>query len=682
MIKLADPVQRHIHAVAVRDTIVPDDAADLKLGAVVSAKQLKRFQRAMLPGVDFVDADMIAELDDPAGRRVGRVAFNNALQHLWVDGRWTGSGPAPHRLPKDAVEIAAFISQQTHLVDDADGDKNRVKKLLGFKIAEHAHITDLLRAGGAGARMFIAASILSDAGAAFDKARRRTTATGRHQDEVDISAQRVEAALIGSARIATDILLTDPTALKGIHKIAAYLIKQVKAIRRARSKSNIARSMNIAVAAAAAIHLWLTRGTLHDVPSAADSTPGGLSKQLQATSATLTAQVDAMIAEVASVDTTELYVMLMARRLSTAVTRYKWLAAAHPVFRLNYGFIGGHALFAEVERLVLIVATMSLRQQFAGGTLDSKTIKPPMASPAATQATIACQTSAGRYLDLGVYHRAVVTEFIKHQAHWLATTVPAYTHHAYALGTRFCDLSAAASDASTHNFIRQTEFDKPSQQGTRRQPLVLFYGLSIEDTVLLGLRQILYRLKVHGTGRDDWRVTFGRTAHDILKMTAPPIAKLFSMKYALYIKYADGKGVNNRATALANRFDYRDHDRPAGIGFDYALWFHRDRDVPFWDRLQKGAKLYGAFGSTFIPSVDPIEREPIPGRQGRPLTSSDAPPSHWQRIMAEAKAAFDAYQALYLKSRPTLLTARIMARMSEGYSAFASDPQFRNMYRF
>lgn len=37
---------------------------------------------------------------------------------------------------------------------------------------------------------------------------------------------------------------------------------------------------------------------------------------------------------------------------------------------------------------------------------------------------------------------------------------------------------------------------------------------------------------------------------------------------------------------------------------------------------------------------------------------------------------------LYLKIQPTALTARIMARMSEGYSAFASDPQFRTVFKY
>ena len=198
--------------------------------------------------------------------------------------------------------------------------------------------------------------------------------------------------------------------------------------------------------------------------------------------------------------------------------------------------------------------------------------------------------------------------------------------------------------------------------------------------MILGLRQIFDRLIVRGAGTDDWRVAFGRTVHHILAMTAPSIAARLEMSSCLKAEAATCKGLVNRATALASRFDDRDHDRPAGIGFDYALWFHRDRDVPFWDRLQKGARLYGAFGPALIP--DAVEPEPLPGRRGRRATSPGEPPSRWQRIMAEAKTAFDAYRLLYLRSRPSVLTARIMARMNEGYSAFASDPQFRTIFRY
>ena len=217
---------------------------------------------------------------------------------------------------------------------------------------------------------------------------------------------------------------------------------------------------------------------------------------------------------------------------------------------------------------------------------------------------------------------------------------------------------------------------RPRHYG-RRQPLVLFYGLDIEEIVILGLRQILDRLTARVPGSDAWRAAFGRTVHHVLQRTAPSIAARLEMSSCLKTDLATCKGIANRATALAGRFDDRDHDRPMGMVFDYALWFHRDHDVAFWDRLQKGAKLYGAFGSAFIP----IEREPVPGRQGRRATPAAAPPSAWQRIITKAKAAFDAYQPLYLKSRPSVLTARIMARMCEGYSALSSDPQFLTIFK-
>ena len=171
MTDLTDPVQRHIHAIAARDAIVPDDASDLLLGPGVSPKQLQRLQRAMLPGVDYVGTATTMTLDDPVGRRVGRVAFDAPLRALWIDGRWTGSGPAPHRLPDDEISIAAFVRQQTHLADHSGKDRDRVQKLLGFSIAEHARITDLLRADDAGARLFIAASMLSAACVTYEKAR-------------------------------------------------------------------------------------------------------------------------------------------------------------------------------------------------------------------------------------------------------------------------------------------------------------------------------------------------------------------------------------------------------------------------------------------------------------------------------------------------------------------------------
>lgn len=680
MTDLIDPVQRHIHAIAARDAIVPDDASDLTLGPIVSSKQLRRLQRAMLPGVDFVGADTAATLGDPVGRRVGRVAFDAPLRALWIDGRWTGFGPAPHRLPDDAASIAAFIGRQTHLADETGEDGGRVQRLLGFSIADHARIADLLRAGDAGASLFIAASMLSAACAKYEKARERTESTGRQRGNPGHCAVAVEAALIGTARVAADILLGDCPAPREIRRIAMHLADQVEAVRRKRSSGRIERAVSIAAKAADRVHLWLTRGILHDMPLNHDRDPARLLQRLALSHSEIAAAVETVVEDVHAVDAPALFVLLMARRLDVALLRHRWLAAPNPIFRLSYGYIGGHALFAEVERLGAIVAAMDDRQrQRDGSVLDNRTLRPVLFTPSTTQAAIALGDAPGRYLGLGAYHRAVTTGFIRDKDRWMTTTVPAYPHHAYALGSRFCDLTSAAGDMPTHDFIRRTELDKPSQLGTRRQPLVLFYGLDTEEAVILGLRQILDRLVRRGAGTDGWRIAFGRTVHHILLRTAPAVAK--RLETTTYFG-DDGtcKGIVNRATSLASRFDDRDHDRPAGIGFDYALWFHRDRDVPFWDRLQKGARLYGAFGSTFIP--DAIEREPLPGRRGRRATPPDAAPSRWQRIMAEAKAAFDAYRPLYLRSRPSALTARIMARMSEGYSAFASDPQFRTIFRY
>lgn len=140
-------------------------------------------------------------------------------------------------------------------------------------------------------------------------------------------------------------------------------------------------------------------------------------------------------------------------------------------------------------------------------------------------------------------------------------------------------------------------------------------------------------------------------------------------------------GLANRATRFARQFDDRDYNGAGGIFFDYTIWFDRDRDIAFWDRLQKGAKLYGAFGSSFIPAPSPAELEALPGRKGRRATRPGEPPSRWRLIMIEAKKAFDAYLPLYLKSRPTRLTARIMARMNQGYCAFSSDPEFRKLFK-
>ncbi|URW74836.1 hypothetical protein M9980_09680 [Sphingomonas donggukensis] len=677
MSELVDPVQRHIFAIAAHDTIVPDDASDLKLDAIVPAKQLARLRRAMLPGVDHAGAGIVTALDDPVGRRVGRVAFAPPLQALFVGGCWTGIGPAPHCLPDSAVAVTAFHYRQTRLAEGRADDDARVKPLLGFSIAEHAGITDMLRTGGARARLFIAASMLSAAGVKYEKARQRTGKTGRQQGDVNAAAMAVEAALIGVARIATDILLNDLSAPRGIHRIAAHLVDQVEAARRRRSKGDVARAVRIAATAADAVHLWLTRQILRDVPANEDREGSRFTRRLAVTNSALAETVNVMIDEVGAVETHGLYVWLMARRLEVALGHHRWLAAPHPVFRLSYGYVGGHALFAEIERVGAIAATMARRESMKDGAkLDNVTLKPVLDAAAGVQGAIAGQDAPGRYLDLGAYHRAVTTGFIGRRSHWMATTVPAYTHHAYALGSRFCDLAAAAGHGPTHGFIRSTELDKPSE-GTRRQPLVLFYGLDIEEMVILGLRQILDRLIARSAGSDAWRTAFGRTVHHVLQGTAPSIAARLEMSSCLKTDLATCKGIANRATALAGRFDDRDHERPMGMVFDYALWFHRDHDVAFWDRLQRGAKLYRAFGSAFIP----IEREPVPGRQGRRATPADAPPSAWQRIMTKAKTAFDAYQPLYLKSRPSLLTARIMARMCEGYSAISSDPQFLTVFR-
>ena len=552
-----------------------------------------------------------------------------------------------------------------------------MKPLLGFSIDEHARNTDLLRAGSASARLFIAASMLSDAARKYELARLHTADTGRRQSDAVAAALNVEATLIATARIAADALLTEKRVLYGIQRMATYLADQVDVVRRNRAKGEVTRTMRISAAVADAVHLWLTRGILRDVASAYYRDPARLPDRLVVRDCAMAEAVDAKIEKVAAVDTQELYVWLMSRRLEVALDRHRWLAAPHPVFRLNYGYVGGHALFGETERLGAVAAAMDERERAGSGYIfDNVTLKPVLDTSAAMQAAFASQTRPGRYLDLGVYHRAVTTRFIDRRADWMATTVATYTHHAYALGSRFCDIAMAAGHEPTHRFIRNSELDKPSQ-GSRRQALVLFYGLDIENTVLLGLRHILHRVIGRGAGTDGGRQAFGRTVHHILLRTAPSIAARLEMWSFLKLDTATCKSIANRVSALEGRFDTRDHDRPAGIFFDYALWFNRNRDVAFWDRLQKGAKLYGAFGSTLVP----IEREPVPGRRGRKATAPDAPPSPWQQVMAKAKTAFDAYHPLYLKSRPSVLTARIMARICEGYSSLASDPQFLTIFK-
>lgn len=526
MIDLVDPVQRQIHAITVRDAIVLDDASDLT-ATNVSPKQLQRLLRARLAGVDFVGEPSQANLDDPPGRRVGRVAFNPALRALWSAGHWTGPGPAPHRLPENQDEIESFMLRQTNLgpaVGESDSNLE-IKTPLGFDISDHARITDLLRQNGAGSRLFIAASILSAACARYERALKRTGATGRNEAAVDVAALSVEAALLGTARIATDILLARDSALPRVGLIAKHLTSRAEAFRRTRSRDRTTSAVRAAASAANGVHLYLTRGIMHDIPPQHDCDPGRLLGRLAVANAALETAVRTMIDEVDTIDGHQLYVLLMARRLDVALVRNPWLAAPHPVFRLSYGFIGAFALFAELERLGVIVRTMADRQRQADGTtLDSVTIRPALAEPPATQAAIGLQTAAGRYLDLGAYHRAVTTSFIRRKAHWLSATVPEYTHHAYANGSRFCDLATAASDASTHAFIRRSELAKPTQQGTRRRDLVLFYGLDIEETVILALRQILDRVLDSGVGTFNRNFDFALTVRRILLHTAPAFA--------------------------------------------------------------------------------------------------------------------------------------------------------------
>lgn len=127
-------------------------------------------------------------------------------------------------------------------------------------------------------------------------------------------------------------------------------------------------------------------------------------------------------------------------------------------------------------------------------------------------------------LDLGAYHRAVTTGFIRRKVYLMGTTVPSYTHHAYALGTRICDLAASAADHATHDFIRRSELDKPTERGVHAKHLVLFYGLDVENTVILAVRQITDRLSHRGVNGADWRVAFGLIVHRILSHAMPTLA--------------------------------------------------------------------------------------------------------------------------------------------------------------
>lgn len=386
MIEPSDPVQRHIHAIMVRDAIVCDDAADMTL-VNPSPRQIDRQLRAMLPGVDFTGEPTVATLDDPPGRTVGRVAFNPMIRAGWTDGRWTGAGPAPHRLPDSEGAIRHFILQQTHLgVGDAEVKADlQIRHLLGFDVEDHARNSDHLRKNGPASRLFIAASMLSAACAKYQKARGRTEATGRNAVGVEVAALSVEAALIGTARIATDILLADDKALPRVRRIAMHLTSQVEVFRRTRSFGHIARAVRIAAAAADAVHLYLTRGTVHDLPDDHDRDPGRLRARLKVTNAGMEDAVETMVGDVGAVDGEQLYVLLMARRLDVALARYPWLAAPHPIFRLNYAYIGGHALFAELERLGTIIKAMESRQRLDDGTvLDSVTLRPVLGTTHAT----------------------------------------------------------------------------------------------------------------------------------------------------------------------------------------------------------------------------------------------------------------------------------------------------------
>ncbi|MEO7470478.1 MAG: hypothetical protein ABIV36_26040 [Sphingobium limneticum] len=683
MIELIDPVQRNIHAIAVRDAIVPDDASDMAAVADAPPKRIQRLLRAMLPGVDVPLTDGAAFLDDPIGRRVGRVAFNIPIQAQWLGDTWTGTGPAPHRLPEDGAAIRRFIRQQT-LLGSADPDDeafdDQIERLLGFGIGDHARISETLRENGPAARLFIATSMLAAACARYEKKRAKAETTGRDHAAASIAAISVEAALTGTARIAADILLSNSSTLFGMHRVAMQLASKVEAFRRTRTHKSVVQAVRMAATTANAVHLFLTRGTIHDIPLEHDRDPERLPRRLATGNAAAEDSVQAMLDDVAAVDASDLYLLLMARRLDVALARHPWLAAPHPIFRLNYAYIGGHALFAEFERLGAIVRTMADRQRLTDGTaLNNMAIRPVLATAAATSVAVGSHTPAGRYLDLGAYHRAVTTKFIREKARWLSGTVPHYTHRAYAEGARFCDLAAASIDPSTHDFIRRSELDKPTEFSLKKQDLVLFYGLNVEDTIILAVRQILDRLNLGSVDGQAWRIAFGRTVHRILSHVAPSIAARLEMSSSLKADAATCKGIRNRAIELAKRFSDRDYDRPSGAFFDYALWFDRDRDVAFWDRLQRGAKLYNAFGSTYVSAS--AEREALPGRQGRRPTPVNAPPSRWEHIMKEAKKAFDAYLPTYLKSRPSLLTARIMARMNQGYSALASDPQFKTIFK-
>lgn len=153
--------------------------------------------------------------------------------------------------------------------------------------------------------------MLSAACAKFEKARSRTEATGRSAVGVDIAAFAVEAALISTAWIATDILLSPEYVLPRIGLIAMHLTEQVEAFRRIRP-NDITRPVRTTATAANAVHLYLTRGTLRDITHDDDLDPARLRDRLKIANAAMETAVQAMLGDVDAVDGYQLYLLLMA----------------------------------------------------------------------------------------------------------------------------------------------------------------------------------------------------------------------------------------------------------------------------------------------------------------------------------------------------------------------------------
>lgn len=686
MARPRDPVQRHIAAVYRRDSIAPDDASDLALSVDAPPKIKKRLLQAMLPGVDYpADDDALAKTDDPVGRRVGRVAFNPCIAGNWKDGVWIGGGPQPHRLPNSKSDIARFHRQQTLL---HDGDPNTgtsdalVEKVIGFPIDAHARTSAILSQGGKLASVLVAILMLAAACDRFERRNLQVNKTRRHIDDWEAAIVAVEVATNGAAQIAADVLLGGECKRKGIQTIAlamAYVAEKLRRNRPLRPKLRIG-SLRCAAQAAAMALACLATGKLDRNWQQPDVEVQRLPHRLETCASGVADRVANFVSKVRDIDTPMVYRLLMARRLDVALTANPWLAAPHPSFRVCYGFLGGHAIFAELERVGLIVKHMADRQRVADGSpLQARSIRSCLSDPQQTGLALQEQNAAGRYLDLGVYHAEVTNAFVRQRKRWMRDTVVEYTHHAYATGTRRCNLPAAAADDATHAMIRGAELRKPTMLAQAKQNLVLFYGLPIKDVVILALRQISDRVLSRKCNVEEWRKAFGHTTHLVLSHVDPEIARQLSASSCLMADQATCKGLANRATEFARRFDDRDYDRPVGAFFDYARWFDRDRDVAFWNRLQGGAKLYAAFGSSYIPSR-PTETEGLPPRQGRSTVTADAR-SRWAEVMLKAKRAFDAYEPLYAKTRPRFLNAQIMTRLSEGYSSLASDPQFWAIFK-